>query len=208
MVYDSRHVRVLASMLKRHGGHTLTCVHDGSFDLKNEDEINTIRMPREVSRLPNYLPKLWVWSQAFQEFMDERFAFIDLDVVILGDLAPLLQTSDPVRFASGAHREPYNTSLFVIEPLFGQEIWDRLDLNEVRRASKLAEYWTGDQSWVAHILGPDYPIIREDEGVRVYRPARNRGGPMAEPTLAAFMCGPYEPFTEARASEWVRQAYR
>lgn len=206
--YDSRHVHVLASMLKRHGNHFLTCVHDGSFKANGNDEIGTVHMPAEVARLPDYLPKLWVWSREFQEYIGERFACIDLDVVILGDLAPLLQTGEPVKFASGAHREPYNTSLFVIEPLFGQEIWDKLDLVEIERAKRTAAYWTGDQSWVAHVLGPGYPIIEEDEGVRIYRPARNRDKAMPSPTLAAFMCGPYSPDIEARHSKWVRDAWR
>src|SRR5688572_21530353 len=92
--YGTQHVEVLAAMLDRHGGHRLTCVHDGSFDLPAD--VDNIVMPPEVAALADYQPKLWAWSPELHELIGERFASIDLDVVVLGDLAPVLQKQAPI----------------------------------------------------------------------------------------------------------------
>lgn len=199
--YDEGHVSVLASMLRRHGGHDLLCVQDGSFDIPR-----SVTMPGMVAAMPDYLPKLWSWSPAFHSVVGRRFAVIDLDVVVTGDLAPLLAGPEPVRIWDQAVGEPYNSSLFALEPGFGNEVWTACIPTAVAEAKAKAWRWTGDQSWVAHVLGPEMPTFGERHGVIQYRPKMHRAA-MPAGTLAAFMCGPYEPRTEAQESEWVMQAW-
>src|SRR6185312_331970 len=78
--YGPEHVHVLRSMLARHGGHELVCVHSADFDIPGPV------MPDDVSHLPDFLPKLWAWSPEFHAIVGGRFASIDLDAVVLGDL--------------------------------------------------------------------------------------------------------------------------
>jgi len=203
--YDARHVARLAAMLKRHGGHSLTCVQDGSFDLPVG--VDQVIMPWQVAALPDYLPKLWAWSPELRARIGERFAVIDLDVVILADPAMVLGTGDPILLWDHAAREHYNTSLFALSPCAGSEVWRRLSPEAVTHAQALAPYWTGDQSWVGHVLGAGMPTFGEGDGVIQYRPKIHRAS-VPSGTVAAFMCGPYEPFSEAEHSQWVRQAYR
>lgn len=200
--YDERHVNVLASMLKRHGGHSLTCVQDGTFSVPG-----SIVMPARVTALPDYLPKLYGWSGEFHSLIGERFASIDLDVVVTGDLGPLLSGKEPLRIWDKAKQELYNTSLFAIEPGFGNEVWDRLSQKAVAKARASAEYWTGDQSWVGHVLGPRQSTFGERDGVVQYVPSQHRNQ-QPNGMLAAFMCGPFEPAKEAERSEWVKAAWR
>lgn len=198
--YDESHVRALASMLERHGGHELVCVQDGSFDLPI-----SIIMPEEVRALPDYLPKLWAWSPEFHDIIGERFASIDLDVVVAGDLGPLLDVSLPFLIWDRANREPYNTSLFALEPGFHTRVWTSLSLERIAAAKRTAAYWTGDQSWVTHVLGPDEPTFGQADGVIQYRPSLHRD--KRPDMLAAFFCGPYCPKSESEHSQWVRQAW-
>jgi len=200
--YGVEHVDVLASMLHRHGGHTLTCVHDG-IDLP--PSIDGIRMPDAVAALPNYLPKLWAWSPELHEHFTTRMTFIDLDVVILGDLAPIVDTDDDVLLWDSAAGEPYNTSLFTVTPGHGHAVWTHMTPMAVEYAKSRATRWTGDQSWVAHMLGPDCPTFGEDTGVIRYRPKLHYDSPPSG-TRAAFLCGPRCPKTET--SEWIRQSWR
>jgi hypothetical protein len=203
--YDGEHVAVLASMLRRNGGHSLTCIHDGGFVLPAG--VDAIRMPADVAALPDYLPKLWAWSPMLQGLIAERFASIDLDVVLLGDVAQLVAGPEPVRLWNGAKYEPYNTSLFAVEPGFGHEVWESYTPDRLAAARARAEYWTGDQSWVAHVLGLGMPTFSEADGVVRYRRSLHRSGPPAG-ALAAFLCGPYEPRSEGGCAEWIRQAWR
>jgi len=201
--YGLPHVVALARMLARHGGHRLTCVHDGVY---LPDGIRGVRMPDTVSALPDYLPKLWAWSPALHALMPQRFAVVDLDVVIAADLAPVLEAQVPIRLWDSARGEPYNTSLFTLEPGAGHEVWTSMTVERVAAAKARASRWTGDQSWVAHVLGPDLPTFGEDTGVIRYRPSLHRAAP-PQNMKAAFFCGPMCPQTEAAHSRWVASAW-
>lgn len=159
-------------------------------------------MPDQVSNLSDYQPKIWAWSSELHGIMGKRFSSIDLDVVILDDLATVLNSSSPVIIWDSAKNEPYNTSLFSVEPGFGNQVWDLLTPKKIKAASESANYWTGDQSWVAHILGPNIETFGEASGVVRYRPSLHSAGlPLG--TKAAFFCGPYCPKTERENSGWI-----
>jgi hypothetical protein len=200
--YNERHVSVLASMLKRHGGHSLICVQDGSFDIPG-----SVIMPKRVRKLPDYLPKLWAWSKEFHEIIGERFVSIDLDVVIVGDLAPVVSGPEPLRIWDQAEGEPYNTSLFAIEPGFGNEVWDRLSPEALAIARLRTKRWTGDQSWVAYVLGKGQTTFSQRDGILQYVPALHRAE-MPKGMLAGFMCGPFDPAREAKHSGWVKKSWK
>lgn len=201
--YNEGHALTLRTMLERHGGHELICVHSDAFSPPGA----SIRMPAEVAALPNYLPKLWAWSPQFADLMGERFVSIDLDVVVTGDLAPVLQSNAPLRIWNQAAGEPYNTSLFALEPGYGHEVWTEMSLGAVTQAVAQRQRWTGDQSWVAHVLGPNEETFGEETGViqyrRIYHAKEQPSG-----MKAAFLCGPYEPISESEISPWIKRAYQ
>lgn len=203
--YGVEHVAILANMLRRHGDHILTCVHDG---VALPSGIGGIRMPPQVANLPDYLPKLWAFSPEFHELMlGARFVSIDLDVVVLGDLEPVLAARVPLLIWDSARGEPYNTSLFALEPGFHTEVWRSLTPADLERAKSAAARWTGDQSWLAHVLGPGVPTFGEDTGVIRYRPSKHRDA-LPEGTRAAFLCGPMDPATERERCGWIRRNWR
>jgi len=201
--YDVRHVAVLARMLTRHGGHRLTCAHDG---VELPEGVGSIRMPEHVASLPNYLPKLWAWSPDVHERMSRRFACIDLDVVILDDLEPVLATAAPIRLWNSARGEPYNSSLFTIEPGHGHDVWSTMTPGRVAAARARATRWTGDQSWINHVLGPGLPTFGEETGVIRYMRSLHAHHPPPG-TRAAFLCGPMAPDTEQNFSRWIARSW-
>ncbi len=202
--YTVEHVAVLARMLARHGEHCLTCIHDG---VGMPAGLVGIRMPDAVAALPDYLPKLWAWSPELQQRIGGRYACIDLDVVLLGDIGPVLETSAPIRIWDSAKGEPYNTSLFTIEPGHGTDVWTTMTPERVGHARESATRWTGDQSWVAHVLGPDLPTFGEASGIVRYRRSKHAAAPPAG-TRAVFLCGPHEPGSESRHSKWIKQQWK
>jgi hypothetical protein len=183
-------------------------VNDRSFG-PLPDGVGDIRMPVAAWSLPDYLPKLWAWSPDLHILIGARFASIDLDWVGLGDVAPLLAGPDPVRmWGKGAARlEPYNTSLFAVEPGFGHAVWRTSSPERVAEARAKAPYSTGDHSWVAHVLGPDLPTFGEADGIVRYRGGLHREAPPPG-ARALFFCGPFCPRTEAEHSEWVRREWQ
>lgn len=194
--YSAEDVDLLAAQLDEFG-HDLLCVHDGSYSGNCEN----VRMPNAVMQMPDYLPKLWLWSREFRKFLrDRRLAYIDLDCVVLGDPAPLLQTADPVRLWNFAKREPYNTSLFACDADFGLEVWNRR--GEVEKARSVWPYWTGDQSFVGYVLGAGCATFGPDDGVVNFSRKTVQAGP-PKGAKVVFFCGPNSPQQERAHTPWV-----
>lgn len=202
--YGVGHVHVLSKMLERHGGHELVCVTDDQeVQFKS---VRKISMPLAVSNLGGYYPKLWLWSETLQRLVGaRRFASIDLDVVVTGNLAEC-DTGEPLLFwRDAAGREPYNTSLVFLNAGQGFDVWRRWPLANLENVKAAYPYWTGDQSWVAWVLGGGCAAFA-DRGVVQYRPEHRNAQPAN--MRAAFMCGPYDPCKEATKSSWVEREWR
>jgi hypothetical protein len=202
--YDERDVEAVRDQLAAFG-HSLICLHDGSFPDIDVAADFTIRMAGRVSKLPDYEPKLWLWSRELHDMLhgvgERRFAYIDLDCVVLDDPAPLLTTDDPVRLWSFAKREPYNTSLFALDLYHGNEVWSRRD--EIPQAKTKWPYWTGDQSFVGYVLGAGCATFGPDDGVVNFSRRTMQARPPAGAKVV-FFCGPNSPRKEQENTPWVR----
>lgn len=173
--YDVQDVLDLQHMLRQHGGHELQCVTDGTFDLPAD--IPQIIMPEEVRNMPNYLPKLWLWSAEFHAQQSSRqtvIAFLDLDCIVLRDPAELVKDVDDLRIWDWAKGELYNTSFFVLRAGHHTEVWDRRGQIAHARSTMTGgdgpqSRWTGDQSFVGYVLGPDMPTFTMADGVHPFR---------------------------------------
>lgn len=201
--YDERDVAYLRDRLAEFG-HSLLCVHDGHFpELRKACDLD-FRLPRRVYSLPDYEPKLWLWSRQFHDMLhamgERRFAYIDLDCIVLKDLADLLTTDDPVRLWNFAKREPYNTSLFACDLYQGNEIWERR--SEIPEAKTKWPYWTGDQSFVGYVLGAGCATFGPDDGVVNFSRKTMQAGP-PKGAKVVFFCGPNSPQQERAHTPWV-----
>ena len=234
VAYDVRDVLDLQHMLHQHGGHELQVVTDGAFDIPCD--IHQILMPVAICFLPNYLPKLWLWSSEFHDRIEDQLAFLDLDCVVLKDPAPLVKMAkdDDLRIWDWAKDERYNTSFFVLRKGCHNKVWWRR--SEIEGAMRDASRWTGDQSFVGYVLGPDQPVYTLEDGVtpfrkqhyappriskqhRVEKHRKVCAGAGEEPLIVpgldftpapdatlVFFCGTHKPRTYADRVFWVRNA--
>jgi len=217
--YVLEHVQVMASMLARHGGHKLTCVTDDPAAVRAAG-IHAISMPPEVRKLPTFLPKLWLWSEELGQEIGERYACIDLDALVLADLAPLLYKAEMVIW-NWCGGEYYNTSLFALDPGCRSRVWSEFSMEAMERAKKdwlhrqivdgigrhRSTVWTGDQSWVSWLLGPGEATISPAGAVRQFRHVDDAA---AKPpgVRVFFFCGPMCPQSVARDVPWVAREWR
>lgn len=230
--YDVQDVLDLQHMLKQNGGHDLQVVTDGTFDIPVD--IPQIIMPEEVRSMPNYLPKLWLWSAEFHAQQPSRqtvITFIDLDCVVLKDPAYLTEDVDDLRIWDWAKDELYNTSFFVLRIGHHHEVWERR--GQVNAAKATAKRWTGDQSLVGYVLGPGMPVFedgvdrfrkpdhvpRHTKHRRAEKHRRVCAGNDDDPMIAApleysaapdaalvFFCGPGKPRDFVNEVSWIRAA--
>jgi hypothetical protein len=189
-------------MLRRHGGHELVCVHDG-YDMP--EGVRGIRMPDAVAALPRYYPKVWLHSAELGDLVGRRYACIDLDAIIIGDPAEVFRDV-PFTIWDQARGEPYNSSLMAMYPGASRAVWDSFSLEAALRANSAASRWTGDQSWIAVVLGEGVPTFSETDGILQYRPSIHRE--MQPEGRVVFTCGPFLPDREAMQSDWISEAYR
>ncbi|MEJ2125545.1 MAG: class I SAM-dependent methyltransferase [Alphaproteobacteria bacterium] len=197
--YGEEDVAYVSRALRRYG-HSLTCVHDGTFDIAQYG-IPEIIMPEFVASMPDYMPKLWLWSVDFQERIGEPFAFIDLDCVIIDDPAAVFDTKHRLNFWDWAKDEPYNTSLVYITPYTGNNVW--LNRGRVAEAKRNWKYWTGDQSLVGWTLGEGLHTFGEAEGVVQFRKETMSD---AKPNARViFFCGPRGPRDVMASVPWLKE---
>lgn len=191
--YGAAHVNALSDMLWDNGRHELTCIAD-SPGWQISGRVRCIQMPREIYSLPKYYPKLWAFSKECGSLIGEKFASIDLDVIVLDDLGKLFDGSD-FRIWDDAKGEPYNSSFFILEPGSRSIVWDSFSIEGARLAESRASRWTGDQSWIAHVLGANERTYSSADGLLRFRPGIHRKA-IPENTKAVFFCGPYDPLHE------------
>lgn len=133
--YGEDYVLKLQAMVKRHlppaGGHEFVCYTD-------QEPIPGVL----CERLPAALPGWWAKASLFK--LREPLVYFDLDVVITGSLAPLLQW-EGFGIIKDWWLPGYNSSVMV---LTGREgvVWDKFtpDVMRTRHA--------GDQQWITECL--------------------------------------------------------
>jgi len=199
--YSVEDVAYLANALERFG-HRLTCITDDPSEVEKY-RVEAIPMPADVAALPDYQPKLWIWSPELHALIGEPFAHIDLDCVVLDDPATVFHPKHKLQFWNWARQEPYNTSLVYITPGHGCEVW--ANRNRIDEAKALWPYWTGDQSLVGWTLGPNEWTFGPDDGiVNFSRIAMHDLRPPAAKVV--FFCGPLKPRDWAEQVKWIGDA--
>lgn len=140
--YPAEYVNRLHSMITRHinGKFTLYCLTDNSSDLNSD-----IRpLPILDDSLSGWWHKLSLFQGDFHGLKGD-FLYLDLDVVIVGDLDEFFSYKPGFFLASkdlltGA----LNSSVFRFHIGSQPQIWDSFQEN----ASFIASHYKGDQDWI------------------------------------------------------------
>lgn len=205
--YRAHHVNGLLRMLRRTLSvpFQLVCATDQPQGI--DPAVRIVTLPMDVRHLPSYLPKLWAFSREFGAVIGQRFVVTDLDVVLVGDLAPRLTPGESFIIESWARGEPYSSSFFTLDPGARAEVWQRLSAENIDRARDHFRthglHWCGDQSFIAWVLGDKQPTFRD--GLTDHFQDRLYWNAPKPGIAAYYFNGPRDPATHK--CEWVRDAY-
>lgn len=210
--YRAEHVNALARMLRRHMSidYRLICVTDDpvgitechTFPLWSEPHV------RVVHGRPNCYRRLRLFSSWAREWFGSRVLSIDLDVLVLADLAPLLAGDDDFRAFHG-YATPLNGSLWLHRLGTRTHVWDTFDpatsprLASDQRHANGRRWYGSDQAWMSYQL-PDAPTWTEADGLHYY--ARLPGGELPADARAVFFTGPKKPWVHDMDSA-IRDRY-
>jgi hypothetical protein len=152
--------------------------------------VQPIVQPPQPTTKPNSYRRLRMFSEwAAQEFPGTILS-IDLDAVVVSDLAPILTDHD-FRINKG-RCSPYNGGMWMLRTGTRQQVWDQFGCHAYRTTRQRG--WIGsDQAWIAHVC-PNEATWDAEDGVYHYSLA-TRSDPLPE-CRVMFTAGAIKPWHE------------
>jgi len=221
----AHHVNVLYNMLTRnlHMPYQFVCVTD---DVEGIDPgINTIPLWDKCRNLGGCWNRLYTFSKDMEGILGKRFACIDLDTVICGDVTSIFSKTDPFV----GWRAPFghlSGSFYMMDAGVHDPIWEDFDL-EKSPLLPMKEGWT-DQGWVNNKLGiynhgihskpcewsEDIVAVDYKDGVFGYNP--NRANlicsvsccKLPEGARMIFFPGEYDPVQLVDEVSWIKENWK
>lgn len=209
--YTAHHVNVLQRMLDRHVSvpHRVVCLTDDPAGV----ECETLPVPTQYAELGGCFRRLWMFSDEAAAVLGERFVSIDLDVVVLDDLAPLFDRPEPLvmnSYMPGSHWDPdqhVNGGMMLITAGAHPELWEHFTpacgTFRVRDGRRRGLCIGTDQAWIRLKLGKTVPRWGAADGVYDARFTREVAPRDARIVLFA---GRRDPSLDSRP--WVQDAWQ
>lgn len=202
--YTADHVNTLGRMLERH----LTIPYE--FVAITDDptgiECRTIPLWDDYRHLGGCYTRLKVFDKDF-DLLGDRFALIDLDVVITGNCDHIFGID--ADFAIHAYDYPdrpnqrYNGALIVMDRGARPQVWDEFSEATPALMSDDRTRIGSDQKWISTVLGPGETRLGPADGVFEALPIR---GYLPSKAAMVFFSGKRDP--SQRQYPWVKEHYR
>lgn len=217
--FTSHHVNVLRAMVARwyDRPHRFVCVTDDPTGL--DPRIESIAMPVDFSgvaspqggRFPSCYRRLWNFSPEAAAALGQQILQIDIDVVICGPLAPLLErTEDFVGWCElrfGWHK--IAGGIYLLRTGALPHIWQDFDPLLSPALAYRAGYLGSDQGWMSFRLYPPAGQWSQADGLTKLKwliPGR-RAPTEAKVVFTSGLTPPWEPNQQAMYP-WIKDHWR
>jgi len=159
--FQSKHVNVLRAMIARHysAPFRFVCITDDRAGLDPQIEamplpvrFDGISSPRG-GRFPNCYCRLWNFSREAKR-LGERIFQLDIDVVVTGDLMPLVDRPEDFVGWTDARFETHKIAggAYMLRTGTMAEIWDDFDPAVSPKLAADAGFFGSDQGWMSYKL--------------------------------------------------------
>lgn len=216
--FTARHVDILASMVRRNyrAPHRFICVTDSPDGIDSSIEIVPlwndlahIQSPHGPGN-PACYRRLKAFSVEAAAVFGQRFVSMDLDTVIVDDLAPIFdRPEDFVIWGDTNPTTPYNGGLFMMTAGARRQVWETFDPEKSPTVARKMGYFGSDQAWIGACLGPKEAMWTKADGVYSYRNEIARRGELPANARVISFHGQHDPWAPeimARHS-WIREHY-
>jgi len=217
--FTGHHVNVLRNMVARHYAkpHRFVCVTDDPAGIDSGIEVvplwpdhQNLISPHGPGN-PSCYRRLRMWARDAAEYFGPRFVSLDLDTVLVRDVAPIFDRPEElVLWGDTSPGTPYNGGLVLMDAGCRPKVWETFDPMRSPLAGRQARYIGSDQAWIAVCLGPGEAKFSHKDGVYSYRNHIARmGGKLPPDARLVSFHGQFDPWSpEPQRLEWVRNAYR
>lgn len=211
-------VNVLASMVSRHYPHPyrMVCVTDNAKGIDPSvtivplwPDLGHITNPHG-SHQPSCYRRLKAFSKEAKQWFGERFVFLDLDCVILGDMTPLWNRPEDFIIWGGKNKKAwYNGSMWMMTAGARKQVWETFNPRHSPHVAKRHGHFGSDQGWIGYVLGKTEATWGTEDGVYSYRVHMQAGAkPLPDNARVVFFHGKYDPWhPRCQQHEWVRRHY-
>lgn len=202
--YQAPHRNICVTNLQQGIDPSIEIVPDRE-DFKHIDNPNGRHNPSCYRRLRAFAP------DARQVFGD-RLVSLDLDTVIVADLAPLFDRSeDFVIWGQTDYPQSqwYNGSLWLLRTGTRNQVWSAFNPKTSPHQAKRAGGKGSDQGWFSYILGRKEATFTAADGVYSYRVhVQPKGNVLPENARIVFFHGRHDPWDYGcQQVPWIREHY-
>lgn len=176
-VYTSEHVNTLHRMVGRcyNRPHRFFCVTDDPRGLAPgieyvpmwSDHFHMLN-PSHPTNRPNCFPRLKLFSREMAGLFGERFVSLDLDMVLVDDVAPLWDRPEEFIIYDARGDDHYNGSMFMQTAGTRERVWTEFDPLVSPELTTKAGMRGSDQAWIRYCLAPDAAVWDYRHGVYAY----------------------------------------
>lgn len=164
--FNERHVNKLHSLFKRHLSipFRFVCVTDDDRGI--DPEIVIVKLWDDLANVPNpsgprepwCYRRLKLFSKEAASLVGERILWIDLDMMLTGDIRHLVDRSDDVVLLETDRPQiPINGSMVLLTPGVREDVWLDFDEKTSPILARKKGYLGSDQSWLSFKLYGNVP---------------------------------------------------
>ncbi len=217
--YNAWHVNRLAGMFRHHlhMPFEFACITDDTQGIECRtiplwDDLAAVPNPHG-QREPSCYRRLKLFSHEARELVGERVLWIDLDMVLTGDVTPLLDRSeDVVLLPTDSPNIPVNGSMVLLTPGAHAEVWDSFDPEASPKLARKAGCYGSDQGWLGYCLKDKAALWSPGpggDGIYYFgQHLRSMGGRLPEDARIVSFHGRGSPWGDSEQSmAWVRKHY-
>lgn len=217
--FGAESVNVLRRMVSRNyqQPHRFICVTDDPKGIDPDveivplwDEFANIQNPNGRQN-PSCYRRLRAFSPEIASVFGDRFVWIDLDTVVVGNLAPLFdRTEDFICWGETHPTSFYNGSMVMMSAGARRQVYEDFDPKTSPKLAYRAGKFGSDQGWISYRLGKGEATWGRQDGVYSFRvhiaPNGNR---LPANARVVMWHGKVDPWTySAQQIDWVKEHYQ
>ena len=122
-LFSAAYVNRLRAAIDRHlhMDHELVCVTDDAHGI--DRRVRIVPLPTTYAATPRCRRRMQIFSREFAKQLGPRILSIDLDVVIVGDLTPLVDRAEPVVCWNVEYAQVYSGSFHLMDAGVLDRLW-------------------------------------------------------------------------------------
>lgn len=172
-VYSPADVARVASSIRKNmrDPHELVAITDYPAH-EFPSDIRVVPLWNDFRHLGGCYTRLRAFAPDMAEIIAPRFAWLDIDTVVTGDLTTIFRRSEDAVFWRSATVSslPYNGSMVMMTAGARAHLLDAFDPDKTPKETRALNMIGTDQAAIAHILGPDEAVwTSHNDGVAAFR---------------------------------------